>query len=131
MTKIKNQMIKYTLEFPIKSSVSVLFNAVSTPDGLSEWFADNVNWSGNIYTFIWNDSEEEAELLKKINNQLIRFRWLEEDEETFFEFKIEVDPVTNDVTLFVTDFAENEEEKENSTNLWEAQVNALMKRIGS
>lgn len=131
MTKIKNQMIKYTLEFPIKSSVSVLFNAVSTPDGLSEWFADNVNWSGNIYTFIWNDSEEEAELLKKINNQLIRFRWLEEDEETFFEFKIEVDPVTNDVTLFVTDFAENEDEKENSTNLWEAQVNALMKRIGS
>ena len=75
--------------------------------------------------------EEEAELLKKINNQLIRFRWLEEDEETFFEFKIEVDPVTNDVTLFVTDFAENEDEKENSTNLWEAQVNALMKRIGS
>ena len=131
MTKIKNQMIKYTLEFPIKSSVSVLFNAVSTPDGLSEWFADNVNWSGNIYTFIWDDSEEEAELLKKINNQLIRFRWLEEDEETFFEFKIEVDPVTNDVTLFVTDFAENEDEKENSTNLWEAQVNALMKRIGS
>ena len=131
MTKIKNQMIKYTLEFPIKSSVSVLFNAVSTPDGLSEWFADNVNWSGNIYTFIWNDSEEEAELLKKINNQLIRFRWLEEDEETFFEFKIEVDPVTNDVTLFVTDFAENEDEKENSTNLWQAQVNALMKRIGS
>ena len=94
-------MIKYTLEFPIKSSVSVLFNAVSTPDGLSEWFADNVNWSGNIYTFIWNDSEEEAELLKKINNQLIRFRWLEEDEETFFEFKIEFDTVTNDVTLLL------------------------------
>ena len=124
-------MIKYTIEFPIKSSVSVLFNAVSTPDGLSEWFADNVNWNGNIYTFIWDDSEEEAELLKKTNNQLIRFRWLQEDEDTFFEFKIEVDPVTNDVTLFVTDFAENEEEKENSTNLWEAQVNALMKRIGS
>ena len=124
-------MTKYTLEFPIKSSVSVLFNAVSTPDGLSEWFADNVNWSGNIYTFIWDDSEEEAELLKKVNNQLIRYRWIDEDEDTYFEFKIEVDPVTNDVTLFVTDFAENEEEKENSTNLWEAQVNALMKRIGS
>ena len=124
-------MIKYTIEFPIKSSVSVLFNAVSTPDGLSEWFADNVNWNGNIYTFIWDDSEEEAELLKKTNNQLIRFRWLQEDEDTFFEFKIEVDPVTNDVTLFVTDFAENEEERENETKLWEAQVHALMKRIGS
>tara|TARA_B100001250_G_scaffold319877_1_gene282725 strand:- start:18 stop:392 length:375 start_codon:yes stop_codon:yes gene_type:complete len=124
-------MIKYTLEFQIKSSVSVLFNAVSTPDGLSEWFANNVNWKGNVYTFIWDDSEEEAELLKKVNNQLIRFRWLNEDDDTFFEFKIEVDPVTNDVTLFVTDFAEDEEEKENGSKLWEAQVYALMKRIGS
>ena len=124
-------MIKYTLEFQIKSSVSVLFNAISTPDGLSEWFANNVNWKGNVYTFIWDDSEEEAELLKKVNNQLIRFRWLNEDDDTFFEFKIEVDPVTNDVTLFVTDFAEDEEEKENGAKLWETQVYALMKRIGS
>tara|TARA_B100001250_G_scaffold349368_1_gene320512 strand:- start:66 stop:440 length:375 start_codon:yes stop_codon:yes gene_type:complete len=124
-------MIKYTLEFPIKSSVSVLFNAVSTPDGLSEWFANNVNWKGNVYTFIWDDSEEEAELLKKVNNQLVRFRWLNEDDDNFFEFKIEVDPVTNDVILLVTDFAEDEEDKENETKLWETQVYALMKRIGS
>ena len=124
-------MIKYTLEFPIKSSVSVLFNAVSTPDGLSEWFANNVNWKGNVYTFIWDDSEEEAELLKKVNNQLVRFRWLNEDDDIFFEFRIEVDPVTNDVILLVTDFAEDEEDKENETKLWETQVYALMKRIGS
>ena len=124
-------MIKYTLEFPIKSSVSVLFNAISTPDGLSEWFADNVNWKGNTYTFIWDDSEEDAELLKKVNNQLIRFKWKNEDDDTFFEFKIEVDPVTNDVILLVTDFAEDEEEQENETKLWETQVHALMKRIGS
>jgi len=124
-------MIKYTIEFPIKSSVSVLFNAVSTPDGLSEWFADNVNWKGNVYTFIWDNSEESAELLKKVNNQLIRFQWLDGDDDTFFEFKIEVDPVTNDVVLLVTDFAEDEEEKENETKLWETQIHALMKRIGS
>ncbi len=124
-------MIKYTLEFPIKSSVSVLFNAISTPDGLSEWFANNVNWKGNTYTFIWDDSEEDAELLKKVNNQLIRFKWKNEDDDTFFEFKIEVDPVTNDVILLVTDFAEDEEEQENETKLWETQVHALMKRIGS
>ena len=124
-------MIKYTLEFPIKSSVSVLFNAISTPDGLSEWFANNVNWKGNTYTFIWDDSEEEAELLKKVNNQLIRFRWKSQDDDTFFEFKIEVDPVTNDVILLVTDFAEDKEEQENETKLWETQVHALMKRIGS
>ena len=125
-------MIKYTLEFPIKSSVNVLFNAVSTPDGLSEWFANDVNWKGNVYTFIWNDSSEEsAELLKKVNNQFIRFRWMDQDNDTFFEFKIEVDPVTNDVVLLVTDFAKDEEDQENETKLWETQVHALMKRIGS
>ena len=124
-------MIKYSIEFPIKSSVSVLFNAVSTPDGLSEWFADNVNWKGNVYTFIWDNSEESAELLKKVNNQLIRFQWLDGDDDTFFEFKIEVDPVTNDVILLVTDFAADEEEKEHETKLWETQIHALMKRIGS
>ena len=124
-------MIKYTLEFPIKSSVNVLFNAVSTPDGLSEWFANDVNWKGNVYTFIWNDSEESAELLKKVNNQFVRFRWMDQDNDTFFEFKIEVDPVTNDVVLLVTDFAKDEEDQENETKLWETQVHALMKRIGS
>ena len=40
-------MIKYSIEFPIKSSVKILFNAVSTPTGLSEWFANDVNWNGN------------------------------------------------------------------------------------
>ena len=58
-------LIKYSLEFPIKTSVSVLYNRLSTPSGLSEWFADNVNIKNNILTFFWEGSEEEAIVLKK------------------------------------------------------------------
>ena len=126
------ELLKYTLEFPINSSITILYLRLSSPSGLSEWFADDVNWKGNVYTFIWNDSSEEsAELLKKVSNQFIRFRWMDQDNDTFFEFKIEVDPVTNDVVLLVTDFAKDEEDQENETKLWETQVHALMKRIGS
>ena len=29
-----------------------------------EWFANDVNWNGNTYTFIWDDFFQEAELVK-------------------------------------------------------------------
>ena len=125
-------MIKYSVEFPIKSSVKILFNALSTPSGLSEWFADDVNWKGNNYTFIWDDSVQEAKLLKKINNYLVRFKWIDsEDDDTYFEFKIDIDSITNDVILVITGFSEDEEEKEREINLWNTQIQALMKSIGS
>ena len=54
--------IKYELEFPIQSSPQLLYQYISTPSGLSEWFADNVNSRGEFFTFIWNDSEERAKL---------------------------------------------------------------------
>jgi len=124
-------MIKYSIEFPIKSSVKILFNAISTPTGLAEWFANDVNWNGNTYTFIWDDGEQEANLIKKINNYLVRFKWVESDNEHYFEFKIDIDSITNDVTLIITDFSEDEDDKENEINLWNTQIQALMKSIGS
>jgi len=123
-------MKKYRLEFPIRSSVNILFNCLSTPSGLSEWFADDVNCNRNIYTFIWNNAEQDAELLNVSNNYFVKFRWLDFPKDTFFEFRIEVDGVTNDVVLTVTDFAEEDEIQE-SKDLWTSQINTLMKNLGS
>ena len=123
-------MVKYELEFHIRSSVNILFNCLSTPSGLSEWFADDVNCNRNIYTFIWEGSEQEAELINSSNNYFIKFRWLDYPKNTFFEFRIEVDGITNDVILKVIDFAE-EDEVEESKDLWTSQINTLMKNLGS
>ena len=123
-------MEKYELEFQIRSSVNILFNCLSTPSGLSEWFADDVNCTKKTYTFIWDNSEQEAELITVSNNYFIKFRWLDYPENTFFEFRIEVDEITNDVVLKVTDFAESDEIQEGK-DLWTSQIHTLMKHLGS
>lgn len=122
---------KFQMEFPIRSSVKILYSTISTPSGLSEWFANDVNIRGKIYTFFWDDSEQQAELITKKNNQYVKFRWLDEPEDTFFELRIVVDDLTNDVSLIVSDFAEDEEEEEESKLLWDSQIHSMMQSIGS
>tara|TARA_B100001093_G_scaffold320835_1_gene306160 strand:- start:8572 stop:8973 length:402 start_codon:yes stop_codon:yes gene_type:complete len=121
----------FQIEFPIRSSLRILFNQISTPSGLSEWFADNVNLNGKNYTFFWDGDEQEAELLSKKNNQLIKFRWTDEPKDTFFELKIVIDDITQDISLIITDFAENEEDEEEAKLLWNKQIEKLRQSIGS
>ena len=119
--------IKFEMEFPIKVSQKLLFQYISTPSGLSEWFADNVNSRGEIFIFIWDDSEESAKLIRKNNNEKIQFQWLD-DESTdyYFELRIQFDEITKDVSLIVTDFADDEEEVEESKLLWTNQPNSII-----
>ena len=121
----------FQIEFPIRSSLRILFNQISTPSGLSEWFADNVNLNGKNYTFFWDGDEQEAELLSKKNNQLIKFRWIDEPKDTFFELKIVIDDITQDISLIITDFAEDEEDEEEAKLLWNKQIEKLRQSIGS
>ena len=69
------------------------------------------------FTFIWDDGEQEAELIKKINNFLVRFKWVDTDDDSYFELKIDIDSITNDVILIITDFADDDDEKEHEVNL--------------
>ena len=125
--------IRYEIEFPINSSPQLLYQYISTPSGLSEWFADNVNSRGEFFTFIWDDSEEKARLCSKKSGEKVRFKWVDEnnkDTDYFFELNILVDEITKDVSLMVVDFAEKEEVKE-ATQLWENQISDLKHVIGS
>ena len=123
--------IKFELEFPIQASPQLLFQYISSPSGLSEWFADNVNSRGELFTFIWDDSEEDAKLLSKKNGERIKFKWVEDnDDQSYFEIRIQVDGITKDVSLMVTDFSENDE-VEQTKMLWDNQISDLKKVLGS
>jgi uncharacterized protein YndB with AHSA1/START domain len=124
---------QYEIEFVIQASPQLLFQYLFTPSGLSEWFADNVNSRTEKYTFFWDDSEEEALLLRKKTNEFVRFRWLNGDDDQddyHFEMRIVVDEITKDVSIVVTDFAD-EDEVEESKMLWESQIGDLKKVLGS
>jgi len=123
--------VEYQMEFVVRASPKMLYKFLATPSGLSEWFADNVNSRGKTFSFFWEDTEEVAVLVSKKTDKYIRFRWEEEDDKNiYFEFKIEIDDLTNDVSLIITDFAE-EDEVEESKLLWESQINSLLHAIGS
>jgi hypothetical protein len=125
--------IRYEIEFSINSSPQLLYQYISTPSGLSEWFADNVNSRGEFFTFIWNDSEEKARLCSKKSGEKVRFKWVDDnnkDTEFYFELHILVDEITKDVSLMVIDFADTEEVDE-AKLLWENQISDLKHVIGS
>ena len=122
----------YSIEYDFHSSPQLLFQYLSTPSGLSEWFADNVNSRGELFIFIWDDSEEQAKLIQKKNNDRVRFQWQNEEDfdQYYFEFKIQVDEITKDVSLIITDFAE-EDEIEESKMLWDNLVSDLKQVLGA
>lgn len=124
------ERVKLELEFVVKSSPNILFNYISTPSGLVEWFADDVNVKGKNYVFFWDGEEIIAELLKKVNGKYVRFKWLDNPDEEYFEMEIQKDELTNDIALIVTDWADEEETEEISL-LWESQVQDLRNALGA
>ncbi len=127
------EKIKYEIEFPITVSPQLLYQYISTSSGLSEWFADNVNSRGEVFTFIWDSESQKAKISTKKSSEKVRFRWLDEDDsdsEYYFEFRIQEDELTKDVSLVVTDFAE-EDEMEEAKQLWETQIGDLKQVLGS
>jgi hypothetical protein len=122
---------KFELEYNLNCSPKVLFSRLSTPEGLGEWFADQVNVDGDLFTFFWNSSESKARLSALKENKMVRFEWLgmENEESNFFEFRINMEELTNELALIITDFAEAEE-KEDSIYLWDSQINDLKRALG-
>lgn len=126
------EKVKFQLEIPLNSSKGVLFNCISTPSGLAEWFCDDVNIKKDVHIFFWDGSEESARMVSKKKDEFVKFRWLEAEEEgedTFFELRIRVDDLTGENALVITDFADDDE-VEDAQDLWHAQVNKLRRVLG-
>ncbi len=121
--------VKYIIEYTLKTSPKVLFERISTPSGLSEWFADDVDIKNDVFTFIWQGSSQQAELLTIKPEKYVKFRWLDDTEKNYFEFKIEVLDVTGGVSLYITDFAEEAEIVE-AKELWNSSIMELKHALG-
>ena len=123
--------MKYELEYTLNCSPKVLFSRLSTPEGLSEWFADDVNVEGDVFTFMWGKTEAKARLSAIKENKFARFEWLDnfDKDSNYFEFRISVEELSGSVALFITDFAEAEE-KDDAIYLWDTQITDLKRALG-
>ena len=125
-----SKKVKFTLEYPVRCSPGILYEFLSSPTGMQEWFADKVDERDGLYSFSWNGSLEEAEVMESEENKFIRYHWLNSPKDEYFEFKIDKSEVTNLTILTITDFAEKKEIKDQS-QLWETQVKDLFYRLGN
>lgn len=123
-------MEKYTVEYVFsKVSPAILWKCIATADGLSSWFADKVEQDGKDFTFIWKNHEQKARLLRRVDEESVRFRWEDEPTNTYFEFAIHHVELTRDVVLTITDFAEDGD-TDDAIRLWNAQIDDLRRLAG-
>ncbi|NLI37507.1 MAG: hypothetical protein GX416_13480 [Bacteroidales bacterium] len=122
--------IKIHLEFLLKETAKhVLWNTISTPAGMENWFANRISVKDKVFTFWWSDDEvRSAEIVAIRTFSFIRFHWLDDDNpRTYFEIKMCQDELTKAFVLEINDFT-NEEEGEDLKELWTSQI-AKMRRV--
>ncbi|GAB3426754.1 START-like domain-containing protein [Niabella aquatica] len=121
---------KFTLEYPVRCSPTILYEFLATSNGLGEWFAEHVDERDGKFYFGWNGSYEEAEVLDQEEEKFIRFHWEGAPGNEYFEFRIDKSEITNQTILVITDFAEKKDIKDQS-QLWDYQVKDLFHRLGN
>ena len=122
---------KFHIEYVFdKVSLLSLWNHVTTPLGLTDWFANKVEIEGNKYTFSWGKVRQSARMIEECPNESIRFRWEdEEDPSVYFGFKMRITELTGSAVFEITDFAPAAE-KADAIHLWETQVETLKRTLG-
>ncbi len=122
--------VKFETEYPLRTTAKVLYKRLSTASGLAEWFADNVKQDGDVFTFVWEGSEQKAKQIEKEKYEKVTFQWVEEQkEDTYFAFSLDTDEITNSLALVITDFAE-EDEVDEEIELWDKQISVLKRKLG-
>lgn len=121
-------MEKFSLEFAFNATPRLLYTMISTPEGLSRWFADVVLLvDEEEYLFKWEDSTQRARLIESKENDFVRFEWLEGHHKGYvMEMQIIADGLSNAQALLITDYAEASE-IDFHQRIWGAQVKKLQR----
>jgi uncharacterized protein YndB with AHSA1/START domain len=121
---------KFNIEYEIKSSPRILYGFLNEPNGLTQWFADDVSVRDQVYTFVWDGEQQKAKLVAVKENKLVRFKWMDDDPQCYFEMEILQDELTNDVALSITDFAIEDAISERKL-IWDNQIEYLVSVLGA
>ena len=121
--------VSFQIEFLFRASPTILYKFLTSPACLVRWFCDGVDIQEDTYVFEWSGSEESAILLDDIEEERLRFKWEDNADNEYFEFKFDISPVTNETILTLTDFCDDDE-VEDQKKLWSSQFDMLRRETG-
>ncbi len=122
-------MHKIELEYVFHTTPKILFKQISTPSGLSNWFAQDVNVDGDTYTFKWADYRMDAKVTIRPDHFYIKFDWIDEADK-FTEISLHYNKLSKDTAMKIVEFAEDEQEAEDLRKLWDETIKRLKLRLG-
>ena len=126
---------KFITEFEINASKKMLYPYIYSPSGLSQWLADDVTINEDkVYNMIWDGEDHFAKVVSHRTNSFVKFEFLggdpeDQEEKSYWEFKLEMNELTQTVFLKITDFSGNEDEEE-LQDIWESLVGGLKETVG-
>ncbi len=121
---------KYTQEFPFRASPKVLYNYISTPGGLQQWFAESVTLnSDNKFVFNWDEKDHVAELTSSRLNKSSRFDFTGDDAGNYLEFKFVTSELDNSTYLKITDNSDNDD-LDDLESMWNELISNLKEIVG-
>lgn len=119
-------------EYPINASKKMLYPYVSTASGLAQWFADDVNIDEDKeYTFLWDGDENKAKLVASRIHSFVKFEFEDKEEPEdpgFIEIKLEMNELTQEVFIRITDYSEIDSEE--CQELYESLIHELKEIVG-
>ena len=121
--------VSFEMEFIFRASPAILYTFLTTPACLVRWFCDGVDINTDVFTFTWDGADENAEMLDDIQEERVRFKWEDAEEDEYLEFRMYKSGVTNETVLEITDFCDDDE-VESQKDLWSTQMTKLKTECG-
>ena len=129
---------KIDIEYPLATkSPAIIWEQISSAHGLERWFADHVSEEDGVFTFTWGEpwTEQDVRQAHVVEAQKfdhIRLKWDyedEEDDESYWEMRIEKSDLTHNLNLMITDFADDDD-VDGLKILWESCLDRLHRASG-
>ena len=124
------------IEYPLTTeSPNIVWEQISSAHGLERWFANHVSEEDGTFVFTWGElwTEQDtrrAHIIESAKYDHIRLKWdSDEDDDCFWEMRIEKSDLTGHLNLLITDFAEDDD-ADGLTILWESNLDRLHRASG-